>query len=259
MIPDPDLVAFAGDWHATTDWAVKAIRGAAANDCQAIVHAGDFGFKFTSSYLKALRHTLDETDMHLYFVRGNHDDPGQLESWPRDEDGFGIPRHGNTGRERLHYIPQGHRWSWWGLEWMGLGGAHSVDRQWRTPYIDWWPEEWMTIRDMHHAMRYGKVNIMVTHDLPASAKLPNDRKSDTGFFPPEEIVQAENHRIMLQAVVDEVQPDLLVHGHFHERFEQQVGSLHVVGLDRDLSTLRDNLYIVGPDLIERPYRERYPE
>lgn len=249
MIPDPDRIAFAGDWHADGQWAQHMIRIAAENDCQAIIHTGDFGFRFGRNFVHAVRHALTDTGVHLYFVRGNHDDPDHLARWPIDDDGFGTPLYGGTGAEYLHYIPQGHRWSWWNLTFMGLGGAHSVDRPWRTPYVDWWPGEWISSRDVDYAMRDGKVDIMITHDLPGDARLPNDRKST--YWPPTELAAAEQHRQILQAVVDQVQPELLVHGHFHQRYEQQVGGLHIVGLDMNGSAPNLNLYIIGPDLIER--------
>lgn len=254
---DPDLIAFAGDWHGDTPWAKKAIYTAAESGCQAIVHAGDFGFKFNRSFMSGVRHALLDTGLHLYFVRGNHDEPFQLDhEWPKDEFGFGQPKYGGEGSWLLHYIPQGHRWIWWDKIFMGLGGAHSVDRPWRTPMVDWWPEELISTADMYKAMDGGKVNVMITHDIPAKAKLPNDRKSFG--WPEAELVESERHRLLLQSVVDEVQPDLLVHGHFHVRFSQQVGGMHVVGLDMNQSALYKNLYLVDQYLENRPLVERKP-
>jgi predicted phosphodiesterase len=258
MITDPELIAFAGDWHGNADWAVRAIHACAENGVQAIIQAGDHGFNFSSTFISRIRHALDETGIDLGFVKGNHDNASLLAKWPLDEQGFGHPRFGGVGVERYHYIPQAHRWQWWGKTFMGLGGAVSVDRQWRREGITWWPDEEITYGEVLRAMRGGKVDVMVTHDIPAKAKLPNDRKS-RGW--PQDVLEAsERHRQMLQEVVDEVQPELLVHGHFHQRFEQMVGGLRIVGLDMDETSFEDNLFIVGPDLIERNYRKAdYPD
>lgn len=247
---DPDIIAFCGDWHGDGIYAERAIHRAARSGAQVLVHTGDFGFKFNKNFMRYLRHALTETDAHLYFVRGNHDDPDLLDRrWPVDRFGFGEPIYPGKGSERIHYIPQGARWSWWGLTFLGLGGAHSVDREWRTPMWDWWPNEWISPADCYHAVKGGKVDVMITHDLPASCPLPNDRKS--GGWPEAELIASEEHRLILQSVVDEVQPKLLVHGHFHVRHENQVGGLHVVGLDMNGAPFEKNLYLVGPDLIER--------
>jgi predicted phosphodiesterase len=248
---EPDLIAFAGDWHGNTNWAVNTIHACAERGVQAIVQAGDFGFDFPSNFLHRLRYALDETDIDLLFVKGNHDDPGLLAHWPRDSEGFGHPPVGGKGMGRLRWIPQGHRWNWWGKTFMGLGGAVSVDKYWRQENISWWRNEEISLADMHKAVEGGKVDVMITHDLPAAARLPNDRKS--GGWPQEVLDESQRHRELLQQVVDRVQPALLVHGHFHARFEQKVGEMRVVGLDMDSTREKDNLYITDETLIEIPY------
>lgn len=253
---DPLVIAFAGDWHANGPWASAMIRCAKRNGADVIVQAGDTGFTFNHTFMKHLRRGLEETDLELFFVDGNHDEHPQLfRRWKRDENGFGIPRFTNPVEEnRIHYIPRGHRWEWNGKTFMGLGGAVSVDRQWRIPGDSWWPEEAITVAEAEYAARPGRVDVMVCHDLLESAELPNLRKSE-GW--PEDVLRAsKQNREVIQAVVDAVKPELYVHGHFHQRHDQHIGKMRVVSLDMDGTSSARNLIYFDADL--RQIVEKYP-
>lgn len=250
---DPQRICFAGDWHANTLWARMAIRAAKRNGADCIVHVGDFGFRFVKNFMHMLRHELATTGMELFFVEGNHDDWPQLNKrWPAekiagDEVLFRRPRYG-TVENRIHYIPRGTRWEWNGKVFMGLGGAISVDRAHRTPYSSYWPEEALQWADVEYAMRDGRVDVMVCHDMPDNAELPNLRKSE-GW--PEDVLYASRlNREAIQAIIDQKQPELFVHGHFHRRFDQMLGNTHIVSLDMDGTNQYANLYYVNADLTE---------
>jgi len=51
-------------------------------------------------------------------------------------------------------------------------------------------------------------------------------------------------------VVSEVQPELLFHGHHHERFAQMVGDMRIIGLDMDATTAQRNIAIMDRNLEE---------
>jgi hypothetical protein len=238
---DPEIIVFAGDWHGNGPWAADMIRSAKNNGADVIVQAGDTGFKFDHNFMRHLRRALTETEIELYFVDGNHDEHPQLfNKWKLDENGFGIPRFTNPVEvNRIHYVPRGHRWDWNGKTFMGLGGAVSVDRQWRVQGDSWWPEEQITPRQFEYAMRPGKVDVMVCHDICDSAELPNLRKSSG--WPEDVLAESAEHRKIIQQVVDQVQPELFVHGHFHVRYDQMVGSMRVLSLDMDGTSFKRNL------------------
>jgi Icc-related predicted phosphoesterase len=253
---DPEKVAFAGDWHGNTRWAVAMIRAARRNGVDAIVQAGDFGFDFSKNFVHAVRYALEDNNLELIFADGNHDHWRKLnEKWVLDkETGFRHSPYGGRGADRLHYSPRGNRWTWNGKVFMTLGGAVSVDRNWRTPFQTWWPEETITISQAEYAARPGKVDVMVCHDLCSSAMMPNDRKSHG--WPEDALRAAQQHREMIQAVVDDVHPELFVHGHFHSFNRQMVGSMKVVSLDCDSRSIgtpghfNGNMIFVNADLTE---------
>lgn len=246
---EPSKIAFAGDWHGNSNWAVNMIRYAREQGADTIVQAGDFGYNFARDYLHDLRYALDQYKINLYWVDGNHDNHKKVwNTWEKTEAGFMIPPHGNF-RERLNYIPRGHRWKWWGLTFMGVGGAHSVDRPHRTPEVSWWETERITAADIERASRGGKVDVMVAHDIFESAPFPlgDENRLRSDWFAYEELLASQQSRIALQYVVDEVKPKLFVHGHYHAT-RRSVGKttdghpVLIVGLNCDGTSFNDNLW-----------------
>lgn len=51
-------------------------------------------------------------------------------------------------------------------------------------------------------------------------------------------------RMRVREVVDAVQPQLLVHGHYHHRYDDQLGDTRIIGLDCDGTSRFDNLILL---------------
>jgi predicted phosphodiesterase len=101
---------------------------------------------------------------------------------------------------------------------MFIGGALSVDREWRTEGYDWWVDEELsigklnTLVDVYAVMR---PRVMITHDCPETTassmcRLSGRNKMD---FP-------SRTRQALQSMLEMHQPDLWVFGHWHFSFDQ---------------------------------------
>ena len=54
-----------------------------------------------------------------------------------------------------------------GLTVGALGGAYSVDQEYRTAGKDWWPNEEPTTSEARKLMNGGPVDVLITHDVPA--------------------------------------------------------------------------------------------
>lgn len=228
------------------DWARKAIVYCKEHGVDTIVHVGDFGYWGVQrwAYISHVHHQLVDAGIRLFFVDGNHEHHYFLTGGP---DPNPIEQDGTrriTGN--IHHLPRGYRWEWWGVQFLALGGAHSVDRQWRVEGVDWFREEIISISDAHTAVQGGIVDIMVTHDCPDDVDIP---LGDNSWIPREELTRAEKHRQFLGHVVDSVQPKHLFHGHYHrsyeaERLNSNGTKTRIHGLDMDGTSMERNITIV---------------
>jgi hypothetical protein len=252
-MPEPTRLMVAGDWHHATHWGVSAIRHAKFNDCDAILHVGDFGYwpawdevtqtqLGTCVYTQRLRQECEEQGIPLYWLCGNHENhralyPGQGDQW-------------------LRHLPRGHRWQWWNKTWMSVGGGVSVN----YPDIlregfDYFPEEELTQEQLEHCLRPGAVDIVIAHDAPTGVDIPGvhaiqkqDRNSTD--WPRERLDASWAHRGLLSQIADAKDPYYWFHGHYHVRYNAERGPVtKVIGLDCNgpLKNRDHNIVILTPE------------
>ncbi|MFE7744386.1 metallophosphoesterase [Nocardia sp. NPDC057455] len=244
---NPIKVVGAGDWHGNGNFAVRAVRYAADQGADVILHVGDFAFDFAPKYMAALQRALEDTGLTLGFVSGNHDSYDYLDKREAEHGCTAIPL-----RPNIYYLPRCYRWSWNGIRFLAMGGAVSVDRQWRIPGREWWDRETITFREAQKATDDGLVDVMICHDVPAGVHIPGIAGNPHGF-PQREIDASEQHRYLLRQIVDQVQPKLVFSGHYHCR---HTGILHGDGytsevhiLDCDGAEFDDNMTVVDLGLL----------
>jgi len=211
------------------------LEWAKARGCDIVVQLGDFGLDLPDWYVKKVDGCLNKLDMQVWFIDGNHDNHGLLHTLPIEPNGM----HRIT--DRLWHIPRGFMWTWNNTKFMGLGGAVSVDRNVRTPGYDWWPGETISVRDYKLAIRAANVDVMFMHDAPQRVmhKIPRH----VAGYPDAEMRAAANHSALLDDIVEELQPKILFHGHFHTNYTAQIGGLTVKGLHKDGSHKEQNMFV----------------
>ena len=101
----------------------------------------------------------------------------------------------------------------------------------RIEHVSWWRGETITAGDVERASAPGHVDVMLTHDAPLGVtpwadRATMDRKKD--LWP-----ESRENRKLLSAVVEACAPQLLVHGHYHWRYTDRVGSTRIEGLAAD--------------------------
>jgi predicted phosphodiesterase len=236
---NPTTVTFAGDWHANLQWARKAIAAAGEAGAEVIVHLGDFGYDFSREYVRGVERALDRAGVELWFVDGNHEQFPVLESYPIEGDG---QRHLS---DHISHLPRGYRWEWSGVRFLAMGGAYSIDRQWRRLGESWWSEETITDDQVQRATVGGPADVLVAHDCPTGVVVPGLDNS-AHLWPPLDLLRAGEHREQLRRVVDAVQPRVVWHGHYHRQHDAVTdfgyGPVAVHGLDCDETTLPTNLH-----------------
>lgn len=242
FLDPPDRIAIAGDWHADIHYAVAAIEHAAQRDVDVLIQLGDFGYNCTDEYLDALDEELLLHDMVLGFVDGNHENFDRLYSWPVADDGL---RH---LRARVVHLPRGFRWHWGTTRCLAVGGAYSIDRCLRIPGRSWWAQESITTEQACAIVAQGHADAMFCHDCPAGITVPGAARDRLGF-PAAELERSEEHRALLRAIVDAVQPARLWHGHFHHRYQALLdgGRYRTVidGLGKNAEPIDNNMVVVN--------------
>lgn len=237
---DPVIVAFAGDWHMNTHYASRAIEYANEQDAEVIVHLGDYGYSFDRNFLDAQQDLLEKFGMVLMFIDGNHEDHDWLDAQPIDSDGV------RRLTSRIWHLPRGFRWNWYGLDYLALGGAYSIDRAYRELGSSWWEQETLTDEQAEKAIADGPAHVMVVHDAPITSHI---QKLQADWLSPAVLARSQAHREKLQEVVDKVKPSWLWHGHFHQFYQEDIegpdGDITTVtGLDCDGAALEKNVDIV---------------
>ena len=242
---DPDRVLAAGDWHGNSYRAGGVIHSAGMRDIPVVLQLGDFGFWVpganTDRYLDILDRLCGQWNVTLLWVDGNHEDFDTLNALPINDIGV------RQIRENIIHLPRGFRWTWHGRRWMALGGAHSVDKHMRTPGRSWWPQEYLSDADLERAIAGGPVDMIAAHDCPDRVDIPG--LAPDGFFPAAQIADAEAHRYLVGTVVDATSPGVLLHGHYHRRYNAvrelpSGGQTAIIGLGDDSGSTRDNTLLL---------------
>lgn len=218
-------ILLAGDTHGNTDHCQYLIRTALAKDCTCIFILGDAGYwehqPAGVKFLDQLNKYAAALDVEVYFLDGNHDKTSLLmEKYGhmRDDEGFVFVR------ANVLYAPRGHRWTWEGVRFIALGGAYSIDRDWRVEQeiligpkaagTLWFPEEEMTDEDMDRFLEDATpVDIMLAHDKPTGSNPRWNRK---------DILECRPNQDRLQLAVRTLQPKSYFHGHLHYFYTDEI-------------------------------------
>lgn len=210
-----DTVGVAGDWHMDTQGAINAIGKFNEAGIKVILHVGDFGVFGGPSGAKYLRHVnklMVGFDMFIFVTLGNHEDYGKVSKF--------LPVEGMDGcvfmpdHERIIYFSRGFNWDWNGNRFMSVGGASSIDYKMRTVNQSWWAEEMISDEDVDSSIKAGKVDVMITHDVPYGVEMFENKPS--AVLTMDVQIYADKSRKQLKRITDVTQPKMLIHGHYHE-------------------------------------------
>lgn len=210
------IVAVAGDWHANSAFALHMVDVVHSKGIKTILHAGDFGIwggDFGNVYLRKLNNRLRKYDMMIFVTLGNHENydmVGRMTPVVSGSDKFKnvVSR---PDIDRIVILPRGFVWEVNGHRFMSFGGASSIDRDSRTVGKDWWAGEQITDADVIAGREAGKVDVMITHDVPAGYELFKTQS----VLPRHIQVYAQESRDQLKKVFDVARPALAFHGHYH--------------------------------------------
>lgn len=169
------------------------------------VQVGDFGIGFPG-YKDPPKIIGDH-----WFIRGNHDNPEVCQKHPNYLGDYGYKKEWN-----LFYV----------------GGADSIDKEYRTMGIDWWPDEELSYRTLIETVLplYEKTlpRIVVTHTCPTNVTTELRKAiGDNGWGEP----PPTRTEVALQAMFEVHQPDVWLFGHFHKQWEHRMNGTRFICLN----------------------------
>lgn len=247
-------VLLAGDWHGSAGQGLAALRRARDLGIGVVIQLGDFGiwdYGETDDYLGRLSLFLTENDMVLYFIDGNHENFDMLYDVPVSDDGLRYVR------DRIIHLPRGTVFDWQEYRVLALGGAYSIDRDFRVLLKSYWEEETITEEDIETALANAGdgVDILLSHDSPLS--VPNavvddeeDQRKAAHFFGTGHLHNSGLSRLALDQVYTRVTPRLVAHGHYHKYFTGRTDHGIVIGLDEGGGKLKENTFVLRKDEFE---------
>ena len=223
----------AGDTHGSLNHLTDLCRWAKRYDCSSIVQVGDWGFVFSDtkrSYqdtMVQIDECLAAADLTMMWLDGNHENFEALEEF------YGADPERTEAvvmSDRVTYLPRGYRFELDGIRCMSFGGAVSIDKAHRVPYLSWWPQELIT-DDQVSRVSDEPVDVLFSHDCPEGG--PRLQmfllQGDWGIpYKMDELSKASRTR--LREVLNKVTPKMVIHGHYHYRYDDWIHAIHVVGL-----------------------------
>lgn len=257
-LPDK-RVAVCGDWHGDVEW-LRTVRHAvrvAAPDVTTILQLGDWWMD--SAACDAV--FADSGIERVCVTLGNHEPWAEITPLLDAHPGEAV-----RVSEVTWLLPRPARLRIGGRDILSLGGAASVDREWRVPGVSWWPDEVITDQQVADAVAGGRADVMLTHESPARtpvAAVNQVLRSNPMGFPESTLSESAASRTRVAQVWDAVRPRHLLHGHMHvagagitddgrhvtslssNRQQAHLAILDLAALTVDIPTVRHGGYSLG--------------
>jgi predicted phosphodiesterase len=227
-------VLLVGDTHGNAQWLERTVFAAAReHQADVIFQVGDFGWWPRDPKGAAFVVAACRAPVPLWWIDGNHEDHKAL----HEAIGEAVDGLVELG-DNLFFVPRATRFDLDGVSVLACGGSHSIDRRLRTAGIDWFEDEHITDDDVLRCGAGGHADVLIAHDAPAGWTIPT-LPSEAGL--PElwqlELSECWAQRRQLARIMEAVTPRLVVHGHYHSGYRNQLdtgwGQIEIAGLSED--------------------------
>lgn len=162
------MIYVTGDIHGAKEFNKRIFKLNLQPDDILIV-MGDFGMPWIQDGTeKYVLQKLSEMPWTVAFIDGNHENFRLLNSYPEV-----IWRGGLTHQilPNLYHMIRGEVFNLDGNICLAAGGADSIDKAYRMPYVSWWPEEiWNALETnkIYRAATYIPIDYVFAHTAPKS-------------------------------------------------------------------------------------------
>jgi UDP-2,3-diacylglucosamine pyrophosphatase LpxH len=214
-------IGFAGDIHGGIEDLTTCARSTRALDVSVLIVLGDFGVVWPGEdwqkNLNKLSRRLGALNVSCYFVDGNHEAFPLLYGFPVGADGL------RRLRENVVHLPRGYRTTLAsGKVLAALGGANSIDVEYRESGDSWWQEESIADADLATLGRV-HADVLVGHDAPLHLpELDRFISMSAAGWSPAAVEYANAGRRMFHRGFEAVTPLLYLGGHYHQLVDEVV-------------------------------------
>lgn len=206
MLEINGTVLLIGDIHGevpTLRWIAKTRH---ISDCS-IILLGDTGLGFGNvkqDYLYSNK-IWEKRDIHLYLIRGNHDDPSFWLDKEKREAFNKENSHVTLLEDQIIKIN--------GFDYLVLGGATSIDKRYRKVNKTWWPDEHMDYTT-EYLSPDTKVTGILSHvgPVPLSAQPLGDHWFENASTLKQDLAFEKQ---FINNVIDIIKPSKWFYGHYH--------------------------------------------
>ena len=167
------MIYITGDTHGDAARFVENNMGDAAwTEEDVLIVCGDFGFVFTGREREeANLNLLAQKPYTICFCDGNHENFPLLFSYPEE---LWCGGRVHRLRKNILHLMRGEIYEIQGKKVFAMGGAYSIDREFRVLGRSWWKEELPSEEECDRAWenlesRGMKVDLVVSHTAPAAA------------------------------------------------------------------------------------------
>lgn len=200
---------FCGDTHGEFFFLNQYLKKATNEDNFFI--CGDFGYWDRSTFRegKGFYHELikNPNKAKIYFCDGNHEQHLLLKELERVH-GWNNPIE---IKENVFYCPRGSSLDLNdGRRVLFVGGADSIDKQWRETNVNWFSEETMKYTDYERIDFSKSYDIVVSHTCPLNC-MPHMRELYKGVS----LKTYDFTSDLLQSIFDRTKPSKWYFGHWH--------------------------------------------
>lgn len=210
-------IAFVGDVHGNAYY-IRSLRKLLKYfGVDLVIQVGDMGILWRDENPDdcPVVDAVKSLDTDWWFIDGNHDNHPNLRNVGEDI------------TDRIKYMRRGSIKDIDGLNFGFLGGAYSVDKDYRTEGVSWWPEEQPTREEAEPLLR-ADLDVLVTHDIPSSFEPV--KAFDVG---PRHEEASKHTRDLIQEVMTASGARYVFSGHWHQRNVQMLGNTEATILDME--------------------------
>ena len=184
------MVYITGDTHGDIDYKkLLTLKEKNLSYSDYLIICGDAGICWSPQTFQYHLDLYNDIGCTIIFVDGNHENFTMLDQCPLVEYQGALMHQID---KHIFHVLRGEIMTIDNKSFLCVGGAVSIDKMYRTPYVSWWPEEEITHHDVDNALcNLGKVNNKVdyvithccdTHTVVKAFGFRRDRCTDQLAF-----------------------------------------------------------------------------